>query len=50
MRIEFAVATLFFVPVVYTVLRRKLPHPKEDPELQEIPDYHGHHASVVMGA
>src|SRR5882724_8678843 len=25
------VATLFFVPVVYTLLRRKLPHPKEDP-------------------
>jgi multidrug efflux pump subunit AcrB len=41
------VATLFFVPVVYTVLRRKLPHPKEDPELQEIPDYHGHQSSVV---
>jgi multidrug efflux pump subunit AcrB len=41
------VATLFFVPVVYTVLRRKLPRPKEDPELQEIPDYHGHQASVV---
>ncbi|MDB5295057.1 MAG: Cobalt-zinc-cadmium resistance protein CzcA, partial [Phycisphaerales bacterium] len=41
------VATLFFVPVVYSVLRRKLPHPKEDPELQAIPDYHGHRASVV---
>ena len=40
-------ATLFFVPVVYTVLRRKLPHPKEDPELQQIPDYHGHQPSVV---
>jgi multidrug efflux pump subunit AcrB len=41
------VATLFFVPVVYTVLRRKLPHPKEDPELQEIPNYHGHQSSPV---
>jgi Cu/Ag efflux pump CusA len=41
------VATLFFVPVVYSVLRRRLPHPKEDPELQEIPDYHGQKASVV---
>jgi multidrug efflux pump subunit AcrB len=40
-------ATLFFVPVVYTVLRRRLPRPKEDPELHDIPDYHGHHASVV---
>ena len=40
-------ATLFFVPVVYTLLRRRLPRPKEDPELQEIPNYHGHHASVV---
>ena len=40
-------ATLFFVPVVYTILRRKLPHPKEDPELQQVPDYHGHQASVV---
>jgi multidrug efflux pump subunit AcrB len=41
------VATLFFVPVVYTVLRRKLPHPKEDPELHEIPNYHGHQSSPV---
>jgi len=40
-------ATLFFVPVVYTVLRRRLPRPKEDPELHDIPDYHGHHSSVV---
>src|SRR5678810_1244633 len=40
-------ATLLFVPVVYTLLRRRLPRPKEDPELQDIPDYHGHHASVV---
>jgi multidrug efflux pump subunit AcrB len=40
-------ATLFFVPVVYSVFRRKLPRPKEDPELQEVPDYHGHHASAV---
>ena len=40
-------ATLFFVPVVYSVLRRKLPHPKEDPELQEVPNFHGHHASAV---
>ena len=40
-------ATLFFVPVVYTVLRRRLPRPKEDPELQDIPDYHGHQSSVV---
>jgi multidrug efflux pump subunit AcrB len=38
-------ATLFFVPVVYTVLRRRLPRPKEDPELHDIPDYHGHHSS-----
>jgi Cu/Ag efflux pump CusA len=44
------VATLFFVPVVYALLRRKLPRPKEDPELQEIPDYHGQKASMVMGA
>lgn len=41
-------ATLFFVPVVYTVLRRKLPRSIEDPELDEIPDYHGHQASAVM--
>jgi multidrug efflux pump subunit AcrB len=41
------VATLFFVPVVYSVLRRRLPHPREDPELQEIPNFHGHQASVV---
>jgi len=41
-------ATLFFVPVVYTVMRRKLPHPKEDPELQEIPNFHGHQASPAM--
>jgi multidrug efflux pump subunit AcrB len=41
------IATLFFVPVVYSVLRRRLPHPKEDPELQEIPDYHGHQSSPV---
>jgi multidrug efflux pump subunit AcrB len=40
-------ATLFFVPVVYTVLRRRLPRPREDPELHDIPDYHGHHSSVV---
>jgi multidrug efflux pump subunit AcrB len=40
-------ATLFFVPVVYSVLRRRLPRPKEDPELQEIPDYHGHQSSPV---
>src|SRR5947209_40751 len=39
-------ATLFFVPVIYSLLRRKLPHPKEDPELQAIPDFHGHQASV----
>ena len=43
------VATLFFVPVVYTLLRRKLPHPKEDPELQEIPDYGGQTLSPVLG-
>lgn len=41
------IATLFFVPVVYTVMRRRMPRPTEDPELDEIPDYHGHRASPV---
>src|SRR5439155_633888 len=43
----FATRTTFSVPVIYSVLRRKRPHPKEDPELQEIPNYHGHHSSTV---
>jgi multidrug efflux pump subunit AcrB len=40
-------ATLFFVPVVYTLLRRRLPRPAIDPELEDVPDFHGHHASTA---
>jgi hypothetical protein len=31
------VTTLFFVPVVYTLLRRKAPRPLHDPELDDEP-------------
>jgi multidrug efflux pump subunit AcrB len=31
------VTTLFFVPVVYTLLRRKAPRPLHDAELDEVP-------------
>jgi Cu/Ag efflux pump CusA len=34
------VTTLFFVPVVYTLLRKKAPRPLHDEELDEAPPAH----------